>query len=75
MFVSQNTADTYQILIVDQGDGSDLKYVEYVRKHIAGTLSPSLPLSLSLSLSLSVSLSLSLSLSLFVVVWSCGGCG
>ena len=38
MFISENTADLYQVLILDRGDGSDDDYVEFVRAHIAGSL-------------------------------------
>lgn len=38
VFISENTADLYQILIIDRGDGSDDDYVEFVREHITGSL-------------------------------------
>lgn len=38
MFISENSADMYQVLIVDRGDGSDHDYVQYVRQHITGSL-------------------------------------
>ena len=41
MFISENSADMYQVLIVDRGDGSDHKYVEFVREHITGSLTMS----------------------------------
>lgn len=42
VFVSENTEDMYQVLIQDRGDGSDHHYSEYVRQHIAGSLTMSI---------------------------------
>ena len=41
VFISENTADMYQVLIMERGDGSDHKYTEYVREHITGSLTMS----------------------------------